>query len=79
MVRRNYKITSDQDATIARMSDEMGIDKEQVVQLALDAGLAGVEQLWTGAGKPRGLLAYAKALLEVKEKGIKGSNVRNRA
>ena len=71
MPRRNYKITDEQDAKIAQLSRDMGIDKEEVVQLALENGLAATEQLWISAGRPKGMLAYAKGLLELKEKSIK--------
>lgn len=78
MVRRNYKITSEQDGTIVRLSREMGIDKEQVVQLALERGLPAVEQSWVSAGKPRGLQLFAKALLEMSDGRINKTGAKRR-
>lgn len=71
MIRRTHKITPEQDRKIAQLSRDMGIDKEEVVQLALENGLAATEQLWIGVGKPRGMVAYAKALMESQERSIK--------
>lgn len=78
MVKRSYKITPEQDAKIVQMSRDMGIDKEEVVQLALENGLAATEQLWIAAGKPVGLIEYAKGLLELKDKRINAPSAKRR-
>ena len=56
MIRRTHKITPEQDAKIAQLARDMGIDKEEVVQIALENGLAATETMWEAAGKPKGML-----------------------
>lgn len=79
MIRRTHKITPEQDAKIAQLSRDMGIDKEEVVQLALENGLVATEQMWIGIGKPRGLSAYVKALLEFEDRRINDSDAKRRS
>jgi len=71
MIRRTHKITPEQDEKIGELARNMGVDKEEIVQLALENGLAATEQIWIGLGKPRGLFAYVKALKEFEERRIR--------
>jgi len=71
MVKRSYRITPEQDLKITELSSDMGMDKEEVVQLALEQGLEAIGALWIAIGKPRGVVAYAQALMEFERKRIK--------
>lgn len=73
MVRRGYKITTDQDTEIATLSRDAGVDKEQIVQTGLHVGLPEVRRRWEKAGKPKGLEFFRSVLIEAKDERIKKS------
>jgi hypothetical protein len=63
MIRRAYKITPDQDAEISSLSRDGSVDKEQIVQAALQFGLPEVRQRWEAAGRPKGLEFFRAVLI----------------
>lgn len=79
MIRRAYKILSETDAHITRLAKDMKIDKEHVVQMALDAGLPEVEKRWEKIGKPSGLDLMRGQLMETRKGSIKKSSAKRRS
>jgi len=79
MVRRAYRILGETEAHITRLAKEMKIGKEQVVQMALDAGLPDVEKWWETIGKPSGLDVLRGQLMKSKDERINTPSAKRRS
>ena len=78
MIRRTYKIMDETDAHIGQLAKKTGLDKEQIVQMALDAGLIEVEKFLVRMGESSSMDILRKQLLSGKDGSITSPRAKRR-